>query len=64
MKGGKTMAANPEQTTRSIGAKVSEELYWKFVQARADRHEPAAKALEIAIMLYLESVPDKKEEDS
>lgn len=58
------MAANPEQATRSVGAQIPEDLYWKFVQVRADRHESAAKALEIAIMLYLDLVPDKNEEDS
>ena len=46
------MNVSPEQPTRSVGAQIPEDLYWKFVQARADRHETAAKALEIAIMLY------------
>lgn len=58
------MATKPEQATRSVGAQIPEELYWKFVQTRADRHETAAKALEVAIMLYLDLVPDKNEEDS
>lgn len=58
------MAANTEQATRSVGAQIPEDLYWKFVQARADRHESATKALEVAIMLYLDLVPDKNEEDS
>lgn len=58
------MNVSPEQPTRSVGALIPEDLYWKFVQARADRHETAAKALEIAIMLYLDLTPDKLEEES
>lgn len=58
------MNVSPEQPTRSVGAQIPEDLYWKFVQARADRHETAAKALEIAIMLYLDLTPDRLEEES
>lgn len=58
------MSTVPEQDKRSVGAQISEELYWKFAKARAERHESAAKALEIAILLYLDLKPETDEEDS
>ena len=59
------MSVNSEPVMRSIGAHVPEQLYWQFVQARVDRHESATKALETAILLYLEINPSEEgEEDS
>lgn len=43
-----------EHEKRSVGAQIPEDLYWRFVKVRAERHESASKALEIAIMLYVE----------
>ena len=40
---------------RSIGGSIPADLYWKFKEAQAARHESATKALEIAIRLYLEA---------
>ena len=59
------MDVKTEPVMRSIGAQVPEQLYWQFVQARVDRHESATKALETAILLYLEICPtEEKKEDS
>lgn len=44
--------------THSIGGIVPEELYWEFKKAHVARHESATKALEIAIRLYLDTIPD------
>ena len=58
------MQVTTEQEKRSVGAQIPEDLYWRFAKARAERHESASKALEIAIMLYVEAQPISNEEDS
>lgn len=47
-----------ENLKKSFGGQISEDLYWEFKKAQAARHESTAQALEIAIRLYLEIVPN------
>lgn len=50
---------------RFVGAQISVDLYWNFAKVRAEQHESASKALEKAIVLYIEKAKkDTKEEGS
>lgn len=44
---------------KSIGGSIPAQLYWQFKEVQASRHESATKALENAIRLYIETVPDE-----
>ena len=43
--------------TKNVGGAIPEELYWRFKAAQVARHESSTKALEIAIQLYLDTIP-------
>lgn len=53
------MAVPEKPNLRSIGGSIPADLYWKFKEAQASRHESATKALEIAIRLYVDAVPEE-----
>lgn len=47
-----------KKATKSIGGPIPEDLYWLFKKAQAERQESVGKALEIAIRLYVDAIPD------
>lgn len=57
------MATPEKPDMRSIGGFIPADLYWKFKEAQASRHESATKALEVAIRLYLDAIPDEQENE-
>ena len=45
-------------TSKSVGGQIPIDLYWAFKQAQVDRHESATQALENAIRLYVNIMPE------
>ena len=57
------MAVPEKPNLRSIGGSIPADLYWKFKEAQAARHESATKALENAIRLYVDVDAETQEEE-
>jgi hypothetical protein len=55
------MATPEKPNMRSIGGSIPEDLYWEFKQAQVARRESTTKALEVAIRLYLDAVPEESQ---
>lgn len=52
-----------EKDTKSVGGQIPTELFWRFKQTHAERHENATEALTHAIQLYIDAVPSKIKND-
>ena len=48
---------NSEKVTKSVGGQIPVDLFWRFKQTYAERHENATEALTHAIQLYIDAVP-------
>lgn len=50
--------SNSEKMTKSVGGQIPTELFWRFKQTYAERHENATEALTHAIQLYIDAIPN------
>lgn len=47
-----------------LGIGIPDELYWRFKKVQAERRESSRQALETAIYLYIEAIPQAAEEET
>lgn len=46
---------------KSVGGTIPSDLYWEFKRVQAQRQETSTKALEVAIRLYCDAIPEINE---
>lgn len=52
-----------EEATKMLGAHVPQSIYWEFKRVAAERQEMLQEAILHAAMLYIDAVPQNKEEE-